>query len=105
MTFCIPVIQPAMQVEVQYRGHMKPIENTRLETTPGAETSGSADISGTETKGTYCYSEMNLCFLIFSCLIFESNVDRGIPSFAAAPCGPATFPLHSANAVSISSRS
>jgi hypothetical protein len=52
-------------------------------------------------SGTYYYSEINLCFLIFSCLIFESSVDRGIPSFAAAPSGPATFPLHSANAVSI----
>ena len=56
-------------------------------------------------EGTYYYSDMNLCFLIPSCLILVSNVDRGIPSFAAAPSGPATFPLHSANAVSIISLS
>src|ERR1700740_1351088 len=51
--------------------------------------------------GTYYYLEINLYFLIPSCLIFVSSVDRGIPSFAAAPCGPATFPLLSANAFSI----
>jgi hypothetical protein len=31
---------------------------------------------------THYYSEINFCFLIFNCLIFESSVDRGIPSFA-----------------------
>jgi len=51
--------------------------------------------------GTYYYLEINLYFLIPSCLIFVSNVDRGIPSFAAAPSGPATFPLLSVRAVSI----
>src|ERR1700732_346854 len=56
-------------------------------------------------SGTYYYSEINLCFLILSCLIFESSVERGIPSFAAAPSGPATFPLLSARAVSIISLS
>src|SRR3979411_846793 len=39
-------------------------------------------------RGIY-YSEINLCFLILSCLIFQSSVERGIPSFAAAPSGPA----------------
>src|SRR6266403_383028 len=52
-------------------------------------------------RGAYYYSEINLCFLILSCLIFESSVERGIPSIAAAPAGPATFPLLSARAVSI----
>src|SRR3981081_2000392 len=52
-------------------------------------------------RRTYYYSEINLCFLIFSCLIFESSVDRGIPSLAAAPSGPAPFPFHSANALLI----
>jgi hypothetical protein len=28
----------------------------------------------------YYYSEINLCFLILSCLIFHSSVERGIPS-------------------------
>jgi hypothetical protein len=64
------------------------------------ETSVSAGFSGIK-KRTYYYSGINLCFLMFSCLIFESNVDRGIPSFAAAPSGPATFPLLSVRAVSI----
>ena len=54
-----------------------------------------------ELKGGTYYLEINLCFLIPSCLIFVSSVVRGIPSFAAAPCGPATFPLLSAKAVSI----
>src|SRR6266404_1418540 len=55
--------------------------------------------------GTYYSLEIKLCFLIPSCLIFVSSVDRGIPSFAAAPSGPATFPLLSARAVSIISLS
>ena len=67
------------------------------------ETSVNAGFS--ELKGGTYYSEINLCFLIFRCLIFESSVDRGIPSFAAAPLGPATFPLHSAKAASIISLS
>src|SRR6266850_7548193 len=55
-----------------------------------------------ELKGGAYYSlEIYLCFLIPSCLIFVSSVDRGIPSFAAAPSGPATLPLLSARAVSI----
>jgi hypothetical protein len=29
---------------------------------------------------------------MLSCLIFNSSVNRGIPSLAAAPFGPATFP-------------
>src|SRR5215831_6756608 len=41
------------------------------------------------------------CVLIFSDLIFESRVDRGMPSLAAAPEGPDTRPLVSANAASI----
>ena len=69
------------------------------------ETSANAEFSGVGKEGTYCCSEINLCFLIFSCLIFESSVDRGIPSLAAAPSGPATLPLQSANAVSMISLS
>ena len=56
-------------------------------------------------RGTYDYSEIEVRFLILSCLIFESSVERGIPSFAAAPSGPATFPLLSARAISIISLS
>src|SRR5215472_16202058 len=41
------------------------------------------------------------CVLIFSDLIFESRVDRGMPSLTAAPNGPDTRPLVSARAVSI----
>src|ERR1700737_1832035 len=52
-------------------------------------------------RGAYYFAVINLCFLILTCLIFESSVERGIPSFAAAPSGPATFPLLSARAVSI----
>jgi hypothetical protein len=38
-----------------------------------------------------------VCFFMLSCLISSSSDDRGIPSLAAAPFGPATFPLLSAN--------
>lgn len=41
------------------------------------------------------------CFVILSALIFDSSVDTGMPSLAAAPEGPATRPLLSVNAVSI----
>src|SRR5271156_420816 len=44
---------------------------------------------------------LNRCLLIFRALIFESRVDCGIPSLAAAPRGPDTLPLHSASAASI----
>jgi hypothetical protein len=44
-----------------------------------------------------------VCFLMLRCLIFRSSVDRGIPSLAAAPFGPATIPLLSVRAASISS--
>ena len=37
-----------------------------------------------------------VCFFMLSCLIFTSSDDRGIPSLAAAPFCPATFPLLSA---------
>ena len=38
---------------------------------------------------------------IFSTLIFDSRVDPGIPSLAAAPDSPDTRPLHSRSAASI----
>src|SRR5260370_38818161 len=44
-----------------------------------------------------------VCFFMLSCLILKSSVARGIPSLAAAPFGPATFPLLSARAASMSS--
>ena len=50
-------------------------------------------------EGTYRL----VCFFMLSCLIFKSSVERGIPSLAAAPFGPATFPLLSARAASMSS--
>jgi len=40
-------------------------------------------------------------FFMLRCLIFKSRVERGIPSFKAAPFGPATFPLLSARAASM----
>ena len=75
---------------------MQSTETKGLEEKLDDETSGSAGFSGIKKEWTYYYSEINLCFLILSCLIFESSVERGIPSFAAAPSGPATFPLLSA---------
>src|SRR4029077_133584 len=89
---------------VQHGGHRQNTETKGLEEKLGDETSGSAEFSGLK-KGTHYCSDINLRFLIRSCLIFESSVERGIPSFAAAPSGPATFPLLSARAVSIISLS
>jgi hypothetical protein len=54
---------------------------------------------GEFNEGTYRTARL----FILSCLIFKSSVERGIPSLAAAPFGPATFPLVSARAASISS--
>jgi hypothetical protein len=82
---------------------MQHIENMGLNTPQDDETSESAEFSGIKNRDYYL--GINLRFLIPSCLIFESSVDRGIPSFAAAPSGPATFPLLSARAVSIISLS
>src|SRR5690242_4028280 len=47
------------------------------------------------------YSGLKRFFLILSALICDSSVDEGIPSLAAAPKGPETRPLLSANAASI----
>ena len=97
---CIASIAANGSMKVQGWDQMQHTENKRLVRAVDDETSGSAEFSG--IGGGICYdSEMNLYFLIFSCLIFESSVDRGIPSFAAAPSGPATFPLLAANAASI----
>ena len=83
---------------------MQGTETKGLEEKLDDGTPASAGFPGIE--GTTCYYlEINLCLLIPSCLIFVSSVDRGIPSFAAAPSGPATFPLLSARAVSIISLS
>jgi hypothetical protein len=46
---------------------------------------------------------VNRFFSIFNCLIFDSNVEAGMPSLAAAPRGPATLPRLFARAASIMS--
>jgi hypothetical protein len=92
-----------MQREVtkmQRGGHMQNTEMKRVEGKLDDDNSGNAEFPGVKRNGGY-RSAINLCFLMFSCLIFESSVDRGIPSFAAAPSGPATFPLLSAKAASM----
>src|SRR6266850_4659637 len=48
-----------------------------------------------------CYSGLNRFFFILSSLIFDSSVDEGIPSLAAAPQRPAILPLLSASEVSM----
>jgi hypothetical protein len=53
------------------------------------ETSESAEFPGDEKTG--CYSELNLYFFMFKILILESIVERGIPSFVAAPPGQQLF--------------
>jgi len=86
--------------KMQQGGHMQSAETKWLEGKSDDENSGSAEFSEVKkNRGYYCVT--NFCFLMFSCLIFESSVDRGIPSFAAAPSGPATLPLLSAKAASI----
>jgi len=42
-----------------------------------------------------------VCFFMLSWLIFKCSVDGGMPSLAAAPFDPATFPLLSVRAVSM----
>src|SRR5262245_39012929 len=49
------------------------------------------------------YADLNRRLSIFSALIFDSSVDDGTPSRAAAPNGPATRPLLSLSAVSMAS--
>src|SRR5580704_9028946 len=86
--------------KVQHKGHMQSTETKGLVEKLGDGNPTSVGFPAIE-GGAYYSLEMNLCFLIPSCLIFVSSVDRGIPSFAAAPSGPETFPLLSARAVSI----
>jgi hypothetical protein len=101
----IATVAAFTRIEMQFRDHTQQIGNRRLRRQLNDEISASAELSGIGDEGICCYSEMNLRFLIFSWMIFESSVDLGIPSFAAAPLGPATRPLHSANAASMISLS
>ena len=65
-----------------------------------------ADVSATTARLRDRDQEpLNRSFLILSALIFDSNVEPGMPSFAAAPDGPATRPRLAVNARSIASRS
>jgi hypothetical protein len=75
----------ARWTKMQHGGHMQGTETNGIEERLDDETSGSAGFSGINKEGLTCTSEINLCFLILSCLIFQSNVERAIPSFAAAP--------------------
>ena len=97
---CLACIKATGVMRVQRGGHTQATENKGLEMRVNDENSGSAEFWGVKKNRDYC-SATNLCFWMFSSLIFESSVERGIPSLAAAPCGPATFPLLSANAASI----
>jgi hypothetical protein len=47
------------------------------------------------------YAGLKRCLLILRDLIFDSRVEGGMPSLAAAPDGPDTRPLLSVNAASI----
>jgi len=84
------VMQPSTQVDLTENRDRTGNRSDRI--------LGSARILGVES-GTY----RMVCFFMLSCLIFKSSVDRGIPSFEAAPFGPATFPLLSTRAASMSS--
>ena len=97
----VSALLPSLRLtRMQQWGHTQGTEMKGLEEKLDDETPASAGFPGVK-RGTHYYSEINLCFLIPSCLIFESSVERGIPSFAAAPSGPPTFPLLSAKAASI----
>src|ERR1700745_2681457 len=89
--------------KMQHGGHTQGTETKGLDEQFNDKTSGNAGFTGIK-RGIY-YSEINLCFLILSCLIFQSSVERGIPSFAAAPSGPSPFPLLSESALSMIPRS
>src|SRR5436853_6205231 len=84
--------------KMQPGGHMQGTETKGSEGELDDENSGSAEFPAVKSNRRYA---INLCFLMFSCLIFESSVERGIPSFTAASSGPATFPLLSAKAASM----
>ena len=55
------------------------------------------------TRATRAYPVLNRFLSMCSERIFDSRVERGMPSFAAAPSGPATRPREPARAVSMSS--
>src|SRR5260370_8348765 len=58
-----------------------------------------------EIRDEFRLAVLKLYLLIFIALIFDSKVDGGIPSRAAAPKGPDTRPSASARAASIILRS
>src|SRR6185295_8781490 len=53
----------------------------------------------------YCSLPLKRCLSTLSERIFDSSVDRGTPSLAAAPVGPETRPLLAASAASTRDRS
>ena len=71
-------------MSVQQGCHTECIENKGLARKVADETSECDEFSEVEMETGYD-SGINLCFLIFSSLIFESSVEGGIPSLAAAP--------------------
>jgi hypothetical protein len=80
-------------------GHLQLIETKPEREGDADRIRGSAQSWGAWLAGQDV--DVNLRLLMFSCRIFLSRVERGIPSLAAAPVGPATFPLLSANAASM----
>ena len=60
------------------------------------------DTGGGCNRGERSQPDLNRCFTIPSLLIFVSRVERGMPSLAAAPDGPAIRPRLWAKADSIS---
>jgi hypothetical protein len=87
---------------LQEEHHSQAIEKFEVNERKSADFSeipeNSAGISGRRGSS---YTVLKRCVLIFNDLIFESRVDRGMPSLAAAPVGPDTRPLVSAKAASI----
>src|SRR6266446_5515929 len=78
--------------------------NARRSVGTGADLSAErrgAGESATPRASSRRQEPLNRSFLIPSVLIFDSNVEPGMPSFAAAPDGPDTRPLLPASAASI----
>src|SRR5262249_57682559 len=87
---------------------VKPLGFTRIS---AHESSGIREVSrgefsvGRAAHAPPSQERLNRALLILSALIFDSSVEGGMPSRAAAPAGPDTRPFVAARAASIRSRS
>ncbi len=74
----------------------KKVENTAISRRARCDSAQNREISQAARGTLVTHEALKRCLRVPSARIFDSSVEPGIPSLAAAPVGPDTRPLHSA---------